>query len=170
MQVRKAVLEDSSGIAKVQVDSWRTTYKGIVPDSFLDNLNYEKQEKMWEQAIPKQAVFVAENEEREIVGFVCGGENRFPELSEADAEIYAIYILKEYQRQGIGKKLVKPLFDYFKSQKWQNAMVLVLEDNPSKQFYEHLGGKWQDSTDVEIGGKNLKEAIYVWENLQDVKW
>lgn len=43
MQIRKATINDAEGIAKVHVDSWRTTYKGIIPDEFLYNLSYKKE-------------------------------------------------------------------------------------------------------------------------------
>ena len=35
MNIRKAVLDDSKGIAKVHVDSWRSTYRNIIPDAFF---------------------------------------------------------------------------------------------------------------------------------------
>lgn len=30
MNIRRAILTDASGIARVHVDSWRTTYKNII--------------------------------------------------------------------------------------------------------------------------------------------
>ncbi|MBP1084252.1 hypothetical protein ACFFJQ_06655 [Bacillus capparidis] len=44
--IRKATKEDAAEIAKVHVDSWRTTYKNIVSDTYLAQLNYEDREKM----------------------------------------------------------------------------------------------------------------------------
>jgi len=46
MIIRKAKLDDATGIAKVHVDSWRTTYKGIIPDDFLNNLSYEQRTEL----------------------------------------------------------------------------------------------------------------------------
>ncbi|WP_306428702.1 hypothetical protein [Robertmurraya siralis] len=43
MIIREATLSDAEGIAKVHVDSWRTTYKGIVSDVFLEQLSYKKE-------------------------------------------------------------------------------------------------------------------------------
>ncbi|EPZ52573.1 hypothetical protein [Alicyclobacillus acidoterrestris] len=40
--IRKAVPDDAAGVAKVHVDSWRTTYREIVNDEFLASLSYEK--------------------------------------------------------------------------------------------------------------------------------
>ncbi len=42
-----ATKEDISGIAKTHVDTWRTTYKSIVPDSYLNSLTYEEKENVW---------------------------------------------------------------------------------------------------------------------------
>lgn len=44
-------------------------------------------------------------------------------------------------------------------------LVLVLEDNPSRHFYEKLGAKKIDSIIVEIGGVKLNELVYGWEDI-----
>ena len=45
--IREARIEDAAGMAKVHVDSWRTTYAGIVPDTYLANLSYARREIFW---------------------------------------------------------------------------------------------------------------------------
>lgn len=69
IKVRKAVLTDAKGIAKVHVDSWKTTYANIVPDEYLNNLSYKCREQMWTNTIPYGGVYVAESNEGIIVGF-----------------------------------------------------------------------------------------------------
>ena len=39
--IREAAVNDATAIAQVQVESWRTTYAGIVPDAFLASLSVE---------------------------------------------------------------------------------------------------------------------------------
>jgi len=51
MNYRKAILSDALGITKVQVDTWKTTYKGIVEENFLQSLSYEEKEKNWRQRL-----------------------------------------------------------------------------------------------------------------------
>ena len=61
------------------MDSWRTTDRGIVPDSYLAGLSYDKRENSWKSAIENEisVVFVVEAESpKQIVGFVKGGEER----------------------------------------------------------------------------------------------
>ncbi len=164
MRIRKAILKDAKAIAKVHVDSWRTTYANIFPAEFLNNLSYESREQLWIESIPDGIVYVAEDIDGKIVGFVSGGKERSGKYEGFDGELYAIYILKEYQGKGVGKALVKPLVLNLQEIGFYSMLVLVLEDNPSCLFYEALGGKKLDSIDVEIAGKQIKEAVYGWED------
>ncbi|MCC3356075.1 GNAT family N-acetyltransferase [Bacillus sp. REN16] len=166
MKIRKAILSDAKGIAKVHVDSWRTTYKGIIPDEFLQRLSYESREKMWERGIPNGHILVAENNSGEIAGFACGGKERSGSYENYQGELYAIYILQEYQGQGLGKKLVIPVVKQLLDKDFNTMLVLVLEENKSCLFYEALGARKLNTFEVEIGGKNLKEAVYGWDNLK----
>ncbi|MEQ2528403.1 GNAT family N-acetyltransferase [Bacillaceae bacterium CLA-AA-H227] len=165
INIRKAILTDAKGIAKVHVDSWRTTYLNIVPDEFLNSLNYESFEQRWNNNIPNGGVYVAETESGEIVGFSSGGKERSGNYEGFDGEIYAIYILKEYQGQGIGRKLVKPIAVEMKELGHNSMLVLVLKDNPSRHFYEALGAKYIDEVEVEIGGKHLPELVLGWDDI-----
>ena len=95
--IRKAGIGDATDIAKVQVDSWRTTYKGIVPDPFLNNLSYEQQRTDLEKGIMENNVYIAENENGQVIGFSAGGKERTGKYKTYLGELYAIYILKKYQ-------------------------------------------------------------------------
>lgn len=165
MNIRKAVLCDAKGIAAVHVDSWRTTYTNIVTEDYLKQLSYEKREQMWISAIPNGGVYVAENDDGTIVGFSTGGKERSGEYPDYAGELYAIYILKEYQGKGLGKALVKPIVKELQDQQIDSMVVCVLEENDSRLFYEALGGKKIDTIEVEIGGKMFNELVYGWEHI-----
>ncbi|WP_239673413.1 hypothetical protein [Mangrovibacillus cuniculi] len=75
MLVRQAKMEDSNGIAKVHVDSWKTTYTDILPETFLNNLSYDKRKQLWQNNITNNGenIFVIETDTGQIVGFAdCG--------------------------------------------------------------------------------------------------
>ncbi|MER2028571.1 MAG: hypothetical protein ABS903_05315 [Solibacillus sp.] len=93
--IRKANLSDAPGIAKVHVDSWRTTYKGIIPQSFLDGLSYEQRTILWKNNISDKnnTIYVAENE-GEIIGFVTGGKRNTNKEAGA-SDLTSIYLLEE---------------------------------------------------------------------------
>jgi ribosomal protein S18 acetylase RimI-like enzyme len=168
IKIRKATLSDSKGIAKVHVESWKTTYANIVSDEYLKNLTYESREQIWINSIPNGGVYVAENNQGEIVGFSSGGKERSGKYKGFDGELYAIYILKGYQGQGIGKALVQPIMDEIIGMGFNSMLVVVLKDNVSRIFYEALGGKKIDELEVQIAGNQLTEFVYGWKNVRDI--
>ena len=168
MNIRKAVLSDTKGIAKVHVDCWKTTYKNIVSDQYLMKLTYESREQIWINNIPNGGVYVAENKEGEIIGFSSGGIERSGKYKGYEGELYAIYILKENQGNGIGRALVQPVVKEITELGLNSMLVLVLEDNISRLFYESLGGKKIDTVEVEISEKKLSELVYGWEDIRNI--
>ncbi|MFK9090879.1 N-acetyltransferase family protein [Bacillus salipaludis] len=168
MKIRKAVLADAKEIAKVHVDSWRTTYAGIVPEEYLNSLSYESREQLWKSSIPKGGVYIARNLEGQIIGFISGGKERTGKYSDYIGELYAIYILKEYQSKGLGRFLIKPLIEELLLQNISTMLVLVLEDNSSRFFYEALGAEKIDTIEVEFAGKKVKELVYGWSDIRKV--
>jgi len=168
MTIRQATIEDVKRIAKVNIDSWRTTYKGIVSDRFLAQLAYEKAELRIREHLTitkNRYYFVADDEKQGIVGFIAGGLNRNPD-SEFAGEIYAIYLLKSAQRRGVGRKLVKALAAELQQHGIQSVEVWVLAQNPSRKFYEKLGGQYVDSKLVELGIQVFKEVSYGWKEVE----
>lgn len=163
--IRKAEVEDATGIAKVHVDSWRTTYKGIVPDPFLDTLSYEQRELTWKKGIKENNVYIAENENGQVIGFSTGGKERTGKYEAFIGELYAIYILKEYQGKGIGRLLVQSVVDDLKNKNLNSMLIWAIEENPACRFYEMLGGKKIDTEEIEIAGKKLSEVAYGWDDI-----
>ncbi|TYS19856.1 GNAT family N-acetyltransferase [Rossellomorea vietnamensis] len=169
MNIKRANINDARGIAKVQVDSWKTTYKDIVPDDYLIRMSYESRELKWKDIISNGGiVFVAENSAGEIVGFSSCGPQRDNKYSQYRGELYAIYILKEYQRSGLGKLLVMPIIDEFLKQEIFAITVIVLKDNNSRLFYEALGAEKIGTIDTEISGRRLSEFVYGWEDIRKI--
>jgi ribosomal protein S18 acetylase RimI-like enzyme len=169
MNIRPATVDDAIGIAKVHVDSWRTTYKGIFPDDFLANLTYESRETWWQRGLTEYSrtlfVFVAVDEGGQIVGFASGGAE--PEGDKGYAGIlYAIYLFASHQGQGIGRELVLAIARRLK-QEGLNSMLLwvAADNNPARKFYERLGGQQVHEKTDTIGGTALLEIGYGWQDI-----
>lgn len=154
MRIREARLEDASTIARVHIDAWRETYQGIIPDSYLAQLSYEKRTKQWEQALIDQRVYVVELED-EVVGFAQGGPNR---RDAREGELYAIYVLRASQGQGLGKALFQRIIEDLAE--YEAMQVSVLRDNPACQFYERFGGQVFKESMIERGGVELVQRVY----------
>jgi GNAT superfamily N-acetyltransferase len=171
-RVRKATLDDVAGVARVHVDSWRTTYKGIVQTDFLNGMSYENSESRWwnrlERNIAQYALFVAEDDSGRIIGFAHGGPERSGDTV-YDGELYAIYLLEDYQRKGIGKQLFRSVVSHLTDNNFQAMLIWVLSDNPSRNFYESMGGQLIREAEIEIGGQLLQKSAYGWRNLEGLK-
>jgi ribosomal protein S18 acetylase RimI-like enzyme len=169
MIIRKANIGDAKGIAKVHVDCWRSTYKNIVPDEFLDKLSYEQRTELWTKNLTRDGnhVFVAENSDGKIIGFADGGKRETNKV-EGSGDLTSIYVLENFQGQGIGKKLIKKLFSKFDELKFNTIFVEVLEDNKSQFFYEAFGAELLKSKNIKIAGEELTLLIYVWEDISPV--
>ena len=166
--IRDARIEDAAGIAKVHVDSWRTTYADIVPDNYLANLSYGRREAVWRDilggAAADSCTFVAVNDEGEIVGFVNGGPQRNGD-SAYQGELYAIYLLQAYQGQGIGRQLARRLVEAFLQAGIRSMLLWVFADNAACRFYESLGGQRLRVEQADFGGVMIDKVAYGWPNI-----
>jgi ribosomal protein S18 acetylase RimI-like enzyme len=171
MQIREAKLEDAAAIAKVHVNSWQTTYGGLLPNEYIEKRSYEKRHNNWKKrlGVNKKAeteyfIYVAENPVQEIVGFVDGGLAR--EDSNYKGEIYALYVLEAYQRKGIGKSLIKAIAFRLSQSGRTSIMVWVLEGNPAVQFYQALDGQRIEQKQIKISDIEFTEIAYGWNDTQ----
>lgn len=167
--IRPARVEDATGIAYVHVESWRTTYKGLVLDDYLAQLTYEPHEQIWTRALSNsqhpQIIFVALDSSGRIVGFIAGGAER-----EGDpvyrGELYAIYLLTETQGHGLGRRLALALVEKLIQAGYSTMLVWVLTTNPAARFYEALGGQHLRTKPLVIGGAELEETAYGWQDIR----
>ncbi len=169
--LRVATPEDAPGIARVHVDSWRTTYAGLMPDSILANISLEKRTQNMERFIrnqPENAMTYLAEEDGLIVGFAQCGANRDLEMDAAFAgELYGIYLLKEWQQKGLGRQLVKTASRFLVSHELKSMIVWALASNRSAcRFYEALGGYPVRERDIEIQGHRMVETSYGWNDLR----
>ncbi|MEJ8766353.1 GNAT family N-acetyltransferase [Oceanobacillus sp. HCA-5259] len=169
MKIRKANSVDATSIAKVHVDSWRTTYKGIIPDEFLNNLSYEQRTELWKENLARvdNYIVVAENNEGQIIGFADAWK-RESNIVKNSSDLTCIYLLEEFQGKGIGRKLLHELFLHFKRLGIEKVFVEVLEENKTRYFYEHYGAKLVETKQIKLAGKTLSELIYVWDDVDKV--
>ena len=166
--VRAATAADANGIAVVHVDSWRETYPGIVPQSFLDALSYEKRTKAWLEGFaehrPSEKVLVVENQNKNITGFAVAGKSREPSFVH-EGELHAIYLLRNLQGRGLGRMLFEKCVDALHGFGFQSMFVWVLRENPALNFYLRMGAKEFSAKPIEIGGQQLEEVALGWERI-----
>ncbi len=143
--IRPGVTSDAAELASAHLNSWRESYHGLVPDSYLDRLplSFRGRMKFWEYLFEeaKDAVtFVAESADNGIIGFSSVGEARDPDY-ETWGELAAIYVLKQFQKKGIGHDLLETAFENLNSRGFKKYYCWVIENNPTISFFEKSGAQ-----------------------------
>ncbi|KEF36933.1 MULTISPECIES: GNAT family N-acetyltransferase [Bacillaceae] len=165
MEIRKATIDDIKDISRIHALSWKSAYKGIIPQTYLDELK----EDFWVSAFEtwlNDKVLTAQvmMENGSIIGCVAYGKARDKSLF-SWGEIVSIYLLPEYFGKGYGNKLLESALLDLKQSGFQNNYLWVLKQNQrARYFYEK--NKWRFNEDdeciCEIAGKQLTEIRYIY--------
>lgn len=134
--------DEIRGKAYVHWKSWQESYRGIVDQGYLDRMTISRCEEMASR-YPENTL-VAKDGAR-VIGFACAGAVN----GEIDAgEVYALYVLEEYQKRGIGYALMREALSLLKG-----CRVVYLwafkENAKALRFYERVGFR-QDGTEKEL--------------------
>jgi len=101
--------------------------------------------------------FVIERRDGQLTGFAKGTRSDHPEFS---GELNKIYLRREYQRLGLGRRLAGHVARRFLSQGISSMILFAEPQNPSRAFYEALGAeRLRDAADRFHGA-------YGWRDLQ----
>jgi GNAT superfamily N-acetyltransferase len=170
--VRAAKLDDAPGMARVIVQTWRSTYRGIVPDEVLDGMDETAMAPWWAESIGRSdagtPIFVAESEHGEVVGvtLVDAPDERAPEREPGYArELRILYVLDAFQGQGIGRRLVGAVVEQLAGQGIGALTIPVFAVNVrARGFYEALGARLLRMTPLVMRrfGFTIETAIYGW--------
>ena len=148
---RKAVLEDCLELSILKGQVWNTTYKGIYPDEKLSGYDIAKNESIFQNIVcnPDIELFVALDNQK-IVGLMTCGKPYRP-FMDFQQEIGLLYILKEYQRKGIGKTFFEIARNQMKANRYTKFFLSVNSKNfDAQKFYEAMGGVtiYQDEVSI----------------------
>jgi GNAT superfamily N-acetyltransferase len=163
---REATINDSLEVAKVHVRSWRESFAGIVPSTFLEKLSVERRAEVFAKRFSEAfyGMYVAEAEESGVIGFADYGEPR-DDVAGYAAELYAIYLLPEYQGKGVGQALFQRVVEALVRSGKRSLYLLALEVSPYKSFYEKMGGRVVGHRPKELEGVTFDVLVYGWERI-----
>lgn len=170
--VRKANADDAYWISYVNAHTRYSTYKWLIPEKMLKtrintiNERTEKTREFIENG--KDYLVVENNETHEIVWMSVYWPSRNENYPNS-GEIYAIYILKEYQKFWLGKELFSAWINEL-IKLWYNDMIInVLKWNNAIDFYKKYGGQivWEKSD--QVGAFILEEYILFFDDIKSIK-
>jgi ribosomal protein S18 acetylase RimI-like enzyme len=173
-EIRKATVADAPRIAQMHVESWLETYTGIVPDVILAALSVPRRALAWESILREptmhdgSVVYLKEIGEA-VAGFGACSEQRDVDLKGEgfDGEIGAIYVLRRFQRQRIGRALIEALASDLIDRGFRSVALWVLKENAhARYFYEKCGGEVIGERKDVRGQVVLTEVAYGWRDIK----
>jgi len=152
--IRDATEADIPALAELHVTTWNATYAPMG----MTGPSVAIREHQWREAFAKPDgswfCLVVENAQGDLVGFAQANRSDHPEYG---GELNKIYLRREYQRMGLGKRLVGHVARRFLSQGITSMWLFGDARNPSVNAWKALGAV---KTDDDPGNGN-----YGWRDL-----
>ncbi len=169
MIIRPAHFGDEETLARVYVDTWKRTYRGLLRQSFLDALNYQDTTIQWVRTLEHQdtTVFLAQDETQHVTGFVTAGREGTGRAG-FSAEVYTLYVLPSAQRCGAGRRLLRAAADSLSSGGHRSLIIWVLDGNPAAGFYRRMGGVQVACKSTQLAGDTYGEIAFGWLDISTV--
>ena len=160
MHYRPATAADVDRLAALHARSWQETYRGILPDFFLDNEVEAERLAYWQDKFqensPNRYMLVAEAD-GQLAGFACAYTDDDPIYG---ALLDNLHVAQGYKGRGIGRRFMQQIADWVvQNQATPSLYLWVYEKNhAARQFYERLGAINQQA----VAGEHAVALRYVW--------
>lgn len=155
--IRRAVLADAAGIARVHVAGWRETYTRLLPEGALDGLDVEAGARRWAATITEASVsLVVAERDGSVVGFSAAATARSQERPR-DRQLEAIYVLPSEYGRGTGQALLDAVLGD------EPAFLWSALDNPRAQAFYRRNGFVDDGerSEYPLAGHPVAVARFV---------
>ncbi|MFF8357849.1 GNAT family N-acetyltransferase [Streptomyces chartreusis] len=168
IRIRPMTPADCDRVAEIRIGGWRSAYRGLIPQSYLDALDVardaERRRGYFSQGDASVLDLVAERD-GEIVGWACHGPYRDGEARTEDVELYAIYVDPGRYGTGIGHALLQESVRRCTAAGHPRMLLWVLKDNArARRFYERAGFRADGAEEpFEVAGVEVPEVRYARE-------
>jgi ribosomal protein S18 acetylase RimI-like enzyme len=154
LRIRDATPADIPALAALHVKTWNDTYAPFL----MKGPNAAIRERQWREKFEEKKTawfcLVVERPDGELVGFAQGNRSDHPEFG---GELNKIYLLRDYQRVGLGTRLIGHVARRFRSLGINSMWLFGDARNPSSRAWRSLGAT---KTDDDPGTGN-----YGWRDL-----
>ena len=154
---RDATEKDIPELGKLHAITWVQTYSG--------KPNIKLRQYQWDKAFKEEndgswfCILVVDKNNK-LVGFAKGIISKNESSSGQHGDLNKIYLLNDYQRLGLGKKLFDHVVERFLSKGVNDMTLFGVPQNPSCAFHEAMGGERLYSE------KGTFDGCYIWRNLK----
>lgn len=187
ISIRDAAEADGPAIEEARRASWRAAYAGLIEQRYIDRATAGPS-AISHTAPWRRTLVAVPDGARAVVGYAAFGPERSvltphpvlaplpgpssaatgnaPVLTEAGAagetgEVYAIYVVPSYWSTGTGSSLMAAAVAGLAEQRYQRAVLWVLDANArARRFYEKAGWHADGASNVLAGLGGVLEVRY----------
>lgn len=151
--------DDRMAVSLVYEESWKTAYRGIIPDEYLDSIPIGHWMTARTNGPTDRTLLLLDG--NEIIGISTVCRSRFPEWP-GWGEVVSLYLRPAYMDKGHGGSLLEAAVEALRAQGFDRVFLWVLEENVrARHFYEKHGFTFSgNSREDVIGGKTVREVRY----------
>lgn len=165
--IEKMIFDNVEFYARVNALAWKQSYKGIVNDDFLELINTEEE---IQKSVLNLKDGLNDSSRRfllkynnEYVGILRVRKTKYDKYSQC-GELGALYLLDSVKGKGFGKVLFNKAINELKDMGYDKMIIGCLSENPSNEFYKHMGGRFVDTNPLVLpNGHELIENLYYYD-------
>ncbi|OIJ88442.1 GNAT family N-acetyltransferase [Streptomyces colonosanans] len=142
LRIRDMTPDDCRRVSEIRINGWRTAYRGLIPQSYLDALDVDADTARRRARLAQGdgVVNLVADRDGEVVGWAAHGPYRDGEALTEDAELYAIYVSPQVLGAGAGRALLAESTRRCTAAGHERMLLWVLRENTrARRFYERAG-------------------------------
>jgi GNAT superfamily N-acetyltransferase len=155
MVIRQATFDDIPALGRLHVKTWNATYGPLLMKGPSETIRETQWRQKFAKNDPTWFCFVVENRRGELIGFAQGNRSDHPQYA---GELHKIYLVREYQGVGLGRRLIGVVAQRFLSEGVESMWLFGDARNPSNHVWIALGAV---KTDDDPGTGN-----YGWRDVR----
>jgi len=168
--IRPAEPRDCAALARVQVTSYRSAYRGVLPDDFMDRLDVEEQTQDWLNRLRERPAEVAQVAERipgaGVIGYVLTRALPNEQGRAFDGEITALHVVPDQRRRGVGSRLLLAGAEQLARQGCRSVTLQAVEEHDARALYERLGALHVGNVQANAHGVSVTKRVYAWPDVR----
>jgi GNAT superfamily N-acetyltransferase len=151
-------------IAPLHAASWKSTYRGIFSDEYLDHMVDEDRLSHWRKHVRELAendgeIFLARLQDAPV-GFLCIERPDPLNVRMQGAYVNNLHVLPHIKGQGIGTGLLERGAAWAKARGFTEMMLFCFEDNvAARRFYQSNGWHVVERLMSEVPGGSLAAEL-----------
>lgn len=161
VEIRPAGPQDVAAIASLYVANWQSTYRGLLPDEFLDGMNAESAGREWSGFMRggKNIIYVACDGDT-LLGFTACE----PDEKSADRlYLHSLHVSDKARGRGVGTGLIRRVWSRAQELGLTGVSVCIVRGNENaRRLYTHLGAEHLEFFTDEMDGATSSSERLLW--------